>query len=208
MGASKDSVGRDRRRDGVCISGEEVMARIVRRKRGDTLLPRQFPENVVAGLKMKPREWSGQYEQDPVPQSGQIFDPSWWRYYKNKEAPEFELITLSVDCSFRATSTSDYVCLQKWGQVSSRSYLLDCRTERLGFAATKAAIKVMQREGRPASAVLIEARANGDAIIEELKADPDFGAALVAVEPEGGKERARMRLRSIAKQGTCIFPRT
>ncbi len=116
--------------------------------------------------------------------------------------------TLSVDCSFRATSTSDYVCLQKWGQVSSRSYLLDCRTERLGFAATKAAIKVMQREGRPASAVLIEARANGDAIIEELKADPDFGAALVAVEPEGGKERARMRLRSIAKQGTCIFPRT
>jgi predicted phage terminase large subunit-like protein len=152
------------------------------------LMPVQFPAHVVEALKTKPREWSGQYLQDPVPQSGQIFDPAWWRHFKTKEAPEFELITLSVDCSFRATSGSDYVCLQKWGQVGSRSYLLDCRTERLGFAATKAAIKIMQREGRPASAVLIEARANGDAIIEELKSDPDFGAAIVAIEPEGGKE--------------------
>src|SRR5713226_3498774 len=157
------------------------MARSYMRRRGDTLQPERFTASVVRGLQSKAREWSGQYQQDPVPSTAQFFQPSWWRYYSPKAMPEFELVVLSVDCAFRSAPTNDYVCLQKWGQIGSRSYLLDCQTQHLGFAATKAAIRAMQKEGRPASAVLIEAKANGDAIIEELKSDAEFGAAVVPI---------------------------
>lgn len=180
--------------------------RVYRRKRGDVLQPARYPLPVVLGLKMKPREWSGQYQQEPVPSAGEIFDSSWWKYYKPKAAPEFDLVVLSVDCSFRATATADYVSIQKWGQVGPRSYLLDCRTEHLGFAATKAAIRAMQQEGRPASTVLVEARANGDAIIEELKNDPDFGAAVIAIEPEGGKESRAHAASTDIEAGNVYLP--
>jgi predicted phage terminase large subunit-like protein len=162
--------------------------RVYRRKKGDILQSQRFPWPVVIGLKTKPREWSGQYQQQPSPESGIIFNPNWWKYYKSTEMPEFELVVISVDCAFKAKTQNDFVSIQKWGMVGARSYLIDCRTEHLGFAATKAGIKAMQQHGRPASTILIEDKANGSAVIEELKSDPDFGAAVIAIEPSGGKE--------------------
>jgi predicted phage terminase large subunit-like protein len=94
---------------------------------------------------------------------------------------------LSVDCSFKSKSTSDFVAIHKYGVLGVRSYLIERRTERMGYIQTKAAIKEMQSRGRPASVILIESAANGIAVIEELQADPDFGAAVIAVEPQGDK---------------------
>jgi predicted phage terminase large subunit-like protein len=170
------------------FQGGREMGRIFRRKRGDVLQPERFTSNEIRSLRSRPREFDGQYQQEPVPQSGVIFNPNWWKYFKSAEAPEFDLVALSVDCSFKAKTQNDFVSIQKWGMAGARSYLLDCRTEHLGFAATKAGIKAMQQDGRPASTILIEDKANGSAIIEELKGDPDFGAAVIAIEPSGGKE--------------------
>lgn len=161
------------------------MAKVFRRRRGDVLQPARFTPEVVRALRMKSREFDGQYQQEPVPASGRIFNPQWWRLYK--ELPECELIVLSVDCSFKSKSTSDFVSIQKWGTLGIRSYLIERRTERMGYIQTKAAIKDMQSRGRPASVILIESAANGVAVIEELQADPDFGAAVIAIEPQGDK---------------------
>lgn len=156
-----------------------------RRKRGDVLMPVQFPANVVSALRTKSREFDGQYQQEPVPVAGRIFNPNWWRLYK--DLPECELIVLSVDCSFKSKSTSDFVSIQKWGTLGVRSYLVERRTERMGYIQTKAAIKDMQSRGRPASIILIESAANGIAVIEELQADSSFGASVIAIEPQGDK---------------------
>ncbi len=180
--------------------------RIFRRKRGDTLQPGRFTADVVRGLKTKPREYSGQYQQEPSPESGVIFNPNWWRYYKSRELPELDLVVISVDCSFKSAAQNDYVSIQKWGQVGPRSYLVDCETQHLGFTATKAAVKAMQRNGRRASTILIEDKANGSAIIEELKKDPDFGAAVIAIEPEGGKESRAHAASTDVEAGNVHLP--
>lgn len=163
------------------------MPRVYRRKRGDTLQPGRFTPAVVSALKMKTREWDGQYQQTPTPATGRIFNPQWWRYYKSRDLPEVELVTLSVDCSFKGTASSDYVSIQKWGQLGVRSYLIDRRTDHMGFVQTVQAIKQMQRDGRPASCILVEDKANGSAVIESLQADPDFGSCVIAVNPQGDK---------------------
>ncbi len=67
-------------------------------------------------------------------------------------------------------------------------------------------IRVLQQDGRHASVILGEDKANGSAIIEELKAD-DFGASVIAINPEGGKGIARLcrvgRLREAAALCSC-----
>jgi hypothetical protein len=147
----------------------------------------------VSGLKRKSREWAGQYQQRPAPASGIIFQPNWWRYYKSRDPlPKFDQVAISVDCAFKSAAENDYVSIQKWGAVGPRSYLLECRTEHLGYTATKVAIKAMKARGLRANVILIEDKANGSAVIEELRRE-DLGAALIAVNPEAEKRAGPSR---------------
>jgi predicted phage terminase large subunit-like protein len=171
--------------------------RIVERQRGDVLQSERFPLAVVQGLKRKSREWAGQYQQRPAPASGIIFQPNWWRYYKSGDPlPKFDQVAISVDCAFKSATENDYVSIQKWGAVGPRSYLLECRTEHLGYTATKVAIKAMKAHGL---------RANGSAVIEELRRE-DLGAALIAVNPEGGKESRAFAASADVEAGNVYLP--
>ena len=181
------------------------MVRVVKRKRGDTLMPARFPQSVVAGLKAKAREWSGQYQQDPTPETGVIFNPAWWKFYRQTSAPEMELVVLSVDCSFKSGKEHDLVSIQKWGILGARSYLIEREAEHLGYVATKSVIRSMQH-GRPASCILIEDKANGSAIVEELKSDPDFDAAVIAVNPHGDKKSRAFAASADVEAGNVYLP--
>jgi predicted phage terminase large subunit-like protein len=161
------------------------MGKIFKRRRGDILQPARFTEAVVRGLRQKSATFDPQYQQEPSPTTGRIFNPTWWRYYR--ELPEFEMVVLSVDCTFKSGRENDLVAIHKWGMVGTRSYLIERQTEHMGYIASKAAIRSMQKHGRRASVILIEDKANGPAIVEELKADADFGAAVIAIDPQGDK---------------------
>ena len=180
--------------------------RVVERERGDVLQPERFTPAVVQGLKRTSREWAGQYQQRPAPASGIIFQPNWWRYYKSIDAlPKFDQVAISVDCAFKSAAENDYVSIQKWGAVGPRSYLLECRTEHLGYTATKVAIKAMKAHGLRANVILIEDKANGSAVIEELRRE-DLGAALIAVNPEGGKESRAFAASADVEAGNVYLP--
>src|SRR5713101_2572692 len=180
--------------------------RVVERERGDVLQPERFTPAVVEGLKRKSREWAGQYQQRPAPASGIIFQPNWWRYYRSVDPrPKFDEVAISVDCAFKSAAENDYVSIQKWGAVGPRSYLLECRTEHLGYTATKVAIKAMKAHGLRANVILIEDKANGSAVIEELRRE-DLGAALIAVNPEGGKESRAYAASADCEAGNVFLP--
>jgi len=180
--------------------------RVVERTRGDVLHPERFTSAVVEGLRRKSREWAGQYQQRPAPSSGIIFQPNWWRYYRTGDRlPSFDQVAISVDCAFKSAAHNDYVSIQKWGAVGPRSYLLECNTEHLGYTATKAAIKAMSSHGRRASVILIEDKANGSAVIEEL-CRQDLGASIVAVNPEGGKESRAYAASADCEAGNVFLP--
>jgi len=153
---------------------------------------------------MKSREFDGQYQQEPVPTTGNVFNPTWWRYYK--EAPEFEMVVLSVDCTFKSGKENDLVAIHKWGVVGVRSYLIERQTEHMGYIQTKAAVRSMQKHGRPASVILVEDKANGPAIIEELRADPDFGASVIAVDPQGDKVSRANAASTDVEAGSVYLP--
>jgi len=142
-----------------------------RRDRGELLDARRFPTEVIATLEraLGARQAAAQLDQNPTPDEGSLFQRTW--FTRRFSAPPVGMqVFLSVDASFRDTETSDYVVIQAWGHVAgdSRRYLLDQRRERLAFGATRQLLVDLAARHRP-YAILIEAKANGDALIDDLR---------------------------------------
>jgi len=186
------------------------------RPKGDILQPERNPPHVIESLKSKSREWAGQEQQEPAPAGGIVFDPNWWIYYaRGKSLPVFDQVILSVDAAFKSAQDNDYVAIHKYGIIGRFRVLLNRRTEHLGYVASKQAIKQEVREQNvswckdplpAATAVLIEDKANGPAIIEELRADPEFSISIIRINPKGSKDSRAYASSSDAEAGNVLLP--
>jgi predicted phage terminase large subunit-like protein len=195
-----------------------VSGKVYKRAKGDILQADRVPPHVLSSLKVHSREWSGQEQQEPSPATGIVFDPNWWRYYRRGDPlPLFDLVVLSVDCAFKGRIDNDYVAIHKWGITGARRTWLNRRTEHLGYVGTKTAIKEELRAqdvewastSLPrATVLLIEDKANGPAIVDELSADPEIAGAvsIVAVNPEGGKDSRAYAMSTDAEAGNIYLP--
>lgn len=152
---------------------------------GELLFPELFTKEVLeqAKLDLGSYDYAGQHQQRPSPAEGGLFKRDWWRYYRPEELPALHMIVISVDATFKESKDVDYVAIHVYGFVGPRVYLLARRHQKMGFTATKESIRVLNAEFHP-SAILIEDKANGPAIIEELSREI---SGVIAITPEGGK---------------------
>ena len=90
----------------------------------------------------------------------------------------------SWDMSFKDLETSDYVAAGFWRQWAGRFFLVDFLNERLSFVAAQAAMIRWDILYPTALDKLVEDKANGTAIVDQLKTDIP---GLTPVEPLGGK---------------------
>lgn len=152
---------------------------------GELLFPELFTPAVIAQAKkdLGSYDYAGQHQQRPSPAEGGLFKREWWRYYRPEELPGLDMIVISVDATFKEAIDVDFVAIHVYGFVGPRVYLLARRHQKMGFTATKDSIRILNAEFRP-SAILIEDKANGPAIIEELGREI---AGVIAITPEGGK---------------------
>ncbi|MGB7129190.1 MAG: phage terminase large subunit, partial [Candidatus Sulfotelmatobacter sp.] len=159
-----------------------ISGRTWHRKKGDVLMRERFTPAVVENLKQQSSVWSGQCQQRPQPPGGGILKRAWWRYYVRPGDPvpqdcvvlpeKFDEMAQSWDMTFKDKRTSDFVCGGVWGRVGATKYLMtDLVWDRLDFPATKKAVKALSERWPLAHAKWIEDKANGSAIIDELKTE-------------------------------------
>lgn len=131
-------------------------------------------------------QWAALYQQHPSPLGGGIFKRDDWRFYDPESIADedFDEIVQSWDCTFKETKKSDFVSGQVWGYRGASKYLVDRVNDRMTFSATKGAIRTMSAKHPLAHRKYIEDKANGPAIIDDLKLEI---SGMIAVEPEGGK---------------------
>jgi predicted phage terminase large subunit-like protein len=91
---------------------------------------------------------------------------------------------------------SDYVAIGVIGVLGRKRYILNVINQRLDAAGTEAEIRRQREVHRPISAVLVEDKANGPAIIQRLKVNVP---GVIEINPEGGKV-ARMYAAAAAWQ--------
>ena len=97
---------------------------------------------------------------------------------------QFDTMIQSWDMAFKDKATSDYVVGQVWGAKGADRFLLDQLRARMDMPATKEAVRRCRSAWPKAAAKLVEDKANGPAVIQELRHDVE---GLIEVTPEGGK---------------------
>ena len=160
-----------------------------------------------------PRTWASLYQGAPSPVSSGIFPTDWPRYTQRPylEAPDgsrrvldnFDTVIQSWDLAFKSTDTSDYVVGQVWGRAGNQAWLLDMVRARLDFTATIQAIEDMRARWPQATAILIEDKANGPAVITSLTRRIP---GIIPVEPDGGKYARAVAIQPFTAAGNVLLP--
>ncbi|HEY2497240.1 MAG TPA: phage terminase large subunit [Candidatus Angelobacter sp.] len=179
--------------------------RVQPRQPGDLLWPERLPRSFLDSQRVGMGSWAfnGQYQQSPAPLDGGIVKRQWVRFYR--QLPKnFEFMVQSWDCTFSGGSDNDFVAGQVWARSGGKYFMLPYRTyERLDFGPTMAAIKTCHAHFPQAHAVLIEDKANGPAIISELRKEIP---GIVAVNPEGGKIARAQATAPLWESGSIDLP--
>ena len=177
---------------------------------GDALCPelgkgnkwlQQFKASYLASDRGGARAWSALYQCNPVVEGGNLVQRTWWKFYDPTKINAFATEMISVDATFKNTSTSDFVSIQVWGKLEGNYYLRYCMNARLDFPATLKAILMVRGLHPKAYTILIEDKANGSAIIQTLQSRIP---GVIGVNPQGGKE-ARVNAVSPAIESGHVY---
>jgi predicted phage terminase large subunit-like protein len=179
-------------------------ARDPRTEEGELLVPERYPAAVVDRLAagLGPYAAAAQLQQRPAPAGGGIFRVEWLRRYWTS-LPSSSTWTMSVDCTFKGSDGSDFVSIQVWCHNGPDHYLVDRDTRRMTFTETCDAIVAMAARWPRALTKLVEAKANGPAVMDALRGKL---SGLTPVEPEGGKEARAHAVAPLFASGNVLLP--
>ena len=128
--------------------------------------------DVLEDLKrqMSAQTFNAHYLQDPLPDTGNMLNPDWLRWYDQAPARQpGDQIVQSWDTALKPTETSDYSAgLTFLVRNRNEYYLLDVLRKRLNFTDLCDAVEA-QAKLRTPNAVIIEEHAAGTPLIDECK---------------------------------------
>lgn len=181
---------------------------ILGRKKGDALFPEigkgnEWLKDFKSSFTTKEgsRTWNALYQGEPTPDEGNIFKRKWFKYYK--ELPNIPYMLLSVDATFKDKEDNDFVSIQVWGKRNADYYLIDRVKEHLDFPTTLSVIRQLKKKYSNSSAILIEDKANGSAIIQTLQ--KEF-SGVIPINPEGGKIARANAVSPSIESGNVYLP--
>jgi predicted phage terminase large subunit-like protein len=134
------------------------------------LHPERQPRAILDQIRRTIGEYNfaSQYQQMPSPQGGGMVKAAWFRSYASNERPDkFDRIVQSWDTANKASELSDFSVCTSWGIKGKDLYLLHVLRRRMEYPELKRAVRE-QCQAFEASVVLIEDKASGTQLIQEL----------------------------------------
>jgi len=180
----------------------------VQRKSGEILQPNLLSATKVdvARRGMTEYNFAAQYQQDPQPASGNIVKREWLKFYGPDDKPErFDQIIQSWDTANKDTELSNFSVCTTWGLKGRKLFLLNVYRRKLDFPNLKKAVRELAKLHQ-ARVVLIEDKASGTSLIQELRSE-HFSIAQAAPAIEGDKI-TRLRAQTTKIEGEFVlFPK-
>lgn len=137
-------------------------------KKGEILFPAREGKDELEKIKndMGTYTFNAQYQQKPLIQESSMIKKSWLKEYNDKI--EFENVFLSFDTAIKAGVNNDPTVCTVWGEYKNNYYLFDVVREWLEYPELKKiSIDLIKKYGP--TAVLIEDKASGQSLIQDLK---------------------------------------
>lgn len=176
------------------------------RKAGEALHPERYPLSTLLQIQktIGSRDWEALYQQHPVPDGGALFKLEWFRRWTATSLPpEFDHTLMSWDMTFKDSKNSDYVVGQVWGKKGPNFYLLDQVRGQWDFVKTKEMVRVLAQKWPRVVRKLVEDKANGSAVISELKSTV---SGFVPITPTESKEARASSVTPYFEAGNVFIP--
>lgn len=176
------------------------------RKAGEALHPERYPLSTLLQIQktIGSRDWEALYQQHPVPDGGALFKVEWFRRWTASSLPpEFDHTLMSWDMTFKDSKNSDYVVGQVWGKKGPNFYLLDQVRGQWDFVKTKEMVRVLAQKWPRVVRKLVEDKANGSAVISELKSTV---SGFVPITPTESKEARASSVTPYFEAGNVFIP--
>jgi predicted phage terminase large subunit-like protein len=181
-----------------------------RRAAGEALQPERDSLEILKTMRrnLGTYNFSAQYQQSPVPIGGAIIKTEWLQFYEPAELPSgFRLIVQSWDTANKGGELNDYSVCTTWHAYFENHYLIDVFRRHLDYPCLKRAVKE-QAQKHQADVVIIEDKASGIQLIQDLRAEGVFG--IEPYDPGPGIDK-QMRLYAVSAEfesGRARLPRS
>lgn len=137
---------------------------------GDFLFPQRYGDAQKADeyKSLGAYGWSSQMQQNPISPGGGIIKTEWLRYY-DQVPVNFSKMIITGDLNFQAGESSDFACFQCWILSNGNKYLVDVIRGQWSYKTTKEMFAAFCAKHPRASIKWIENKANGPALISDMK---------------------------------------
>jgi predicted phage terminase large subunit-like protein len=173
------------------------------RKSGEALWPQKFPLDVLERIRIEigGAAWASLYQQRPSAAEGATFKRAWWRLFR--EPPVCRRIIQSWDTAFKSGTANDYSVCTSWGVTEAGYYLLWLWRGRVEFPELKRQMNALAEQWKP-SVILVEDKASGQSLIQELK----FSSALpvIPVKVDTDKYARAQAVTPLIEAGRVFLP--
>ena len=179
----------------------------INREMGQALWPRAYPKGTLLKTRqtLTTREWNALYQQTPLPETGglcnindfQRYTYNDWRKYQyaamagDKDAvPPFEVTGIACvwDTAFKEDQVHDPSACTVWAYNKANAYLIAVLNQKMAFPKLKKKVidvYKLNKKLHPKVHVLIEDRASGQSLIQQLKYETNI--PVLAREVKGSK---------------------
>lgn len=174
---------------------------------GGVLWDSRFPKKELDNFKlnMTDNNYAGQYLQNPVLESGRIWQPEWFQKWEGDIPQTHEGYILSWDTAFKKNAKSDYSSCSIFALLGNGKYLLvRVLRQKILFPELKEVNKSLYLQYRPTN-ILIEDKASGQSLIQELQRDSSIFCPIVPMNPTENKKLRAEIISPILKQGKVWY---
>lgn len=171
------------------------------RRPGEYLWPEWFDEGHWATFRKSSRTWASLFQQRPRPDEGGIFQATWFNRYRTP--PVEGLVVQSWDTANKTKQDNAPSVCTTWLITRTAYYLLHVWRQRVEYPTLKRTVASLALAHKP-SAILIEDKASGQSLIQDLRAEAML--PIVAIEPEGDKLTRARRCSGTVESGLVYVP--
>jgi phage terminase large subunit-like protein len=139
------------------------------REHGGLLFPARLSADVLAAQKQILRNsYSGQYGQNPIPTTGNMFNPAWAKWYTPGTLPRLDRVGVFADTANTSGANSCPVSIGIYAQIGPNFALINDDTRIMSIKSTEKQI-AFWASFFPGCFVVVENCASGFGIIETLR---------------------------------------
>lgn len=186
---------------------------------GELLCEERYDREATDQLKkdLGATPYAAQYDQSPTPKTGGVIDCAQFQRYRTapplesvpeggKEPQPTGKLRLSIDTAYKPDQLNDPSVIEVWFEFSANHYLLEIWKERVKYPALKkAVINMATKWGKFVNEVLIEDKASGQSLIQDLREARDFPWPIIAMEPGRDNKVIRMETESPMIEGGKVY---